>query len=341
MVYQTGGASIVMADMRLEHWYVFGGLLLLILCSFVYKLLNGRYAYYRYSMVLLLKNRHIGFVGRYYRRTMYALRVLILVCLAVVTAKLQFIDRRSKISVEGIDIILALDISESMNLQHHGYDKRSRLEVAKVEAIRFIHKRINDQIGLVLFSNEVLSRCPLTLDKNILDTLLNDASTHLLDSDGTLLGKALLAAINRLKQSNADSQVIILLTDGNSTPSDIHISIPIAIARDLGIRIYTIGIGAEEDIVIHHPLYGPVRIGTVFNRKLLEEVSMATGGVFFEAKNQNDMRNIYEKIDSLEKTKIEAPVSIQYRDYFIPIVWLILCLMLVETSLLSLFWFSV
>jgi Ca-activated chloride channel family protein len=294
---------------------------------------------YRYPLTGYINKNH-GSSAHPHKKILFLIRFIVLAILLFLIAKPQLVDPESHITVEGIDIMLVLDVSGSMSLAHHTNDERSRIDVAKREAARFIDKRINDAIGIVLFGNVALSRCPLTGDKNLLKSLIREIEIGVIDPQGTVVSQSLIAAANRLKQSKAKSKIIILLTDGEPSENDTDPQKAIDIAKQLGIRIYTIGIGDNQEVWVQHPLYGRVPLKTTLNKKLLTTIAQETGGRFFEAKNSRDMGQVYDTIDSLEKTKIETTNFSNYYDIFMPLVWFILALLLLEIILHSLIWFN-
>jgi Ca-activated chloride channel family protein len=260
--------------------------------------------------------------------------------LAFLIAKPQLVDNRSNIIVDGIDIMLVLDVSGSMQFQDYADDQRSRLQVAKDEALRFVNKRTNDAIGLVIFGKDALSRVPLTLDKKIINTLISTLEIGIIDPDGTVLSTAIVTAANRLKNSQAKSKVMILLTDGAPSENDTDPNLAIELAQKMGIKIYTVGIGSDEEQFIMHPLYGLIPKPKI-NKTLLTKIAQETGGKFFLARNSKDMRAIYDTIDSLEKTTHETSLFNKYYDIFIPFVWTIIILLLAELLLSTTIWFGI
>lgn len=275
-----------------------------------------------------------------YKKIFGFMRTLLFIILAFLIAKPQLVDSHSKVKVEGIDIILAVDISGSMQIQDDKNDERSRVEIAKEEAIRFITKRTDDAIGLVIFGQQAVSRCPLTLDKNVLRTIVKDLSIGDIDPQGTALTTALVTAVNRLKNSQAKSKVIILLTDGEPSEHDMPAKLGIEAAKKMGIKVYTIGIGSDKEVQVVHPFYGIITMPKV-NAELLTQIAQETGGKFFMARNAKDMRMIYDTIDSLERTENQAPVFSNYWDIFIPFVYASLFLICVELFLSTFVWFAV
>lgn len=283
---------------------------------------------------------HENFQSRHpYRKILIATRFFVISLLVFLIGKPQLVDTTSKVIVKGINIMVVLDVSGSMDYQDYADDDRSRFEVAKVEAVRFIQARPNDAIGLVLFGKDALTRCPLTLDKKMLNSIVQDTKLGIVNPDGTALSRGIVTAANRLKDSKAKSNVMIVLTDGEPSPDDIDSNIAIEIAKQLGIKIYTIGIGSGQERSFIHPLYGLVTLGKI-NSELLEQFAKETGGRFFLARNADEMRSIYGTIDALEKTEYEAPLYTKYYDIFMPFVWGLLVLLLMEVILASTLWFS-
>lgn len=292
---------------------------------------------YRYSLVSVL---HSYKMKTHPSRIIFSfLRVLTLFVLALLIAKPQLVDNRSTIQVEGIDIVLALDLSGSMGLFDFEDDDRSRIDVAKDEAIRFIEKRQNDAIGLVIFAQDALSRVPLTTDRSLLKKVIEELRIGIIDQNGTKLATAIVTAANRLKHSKANSKVMILLTDGVPTGDNLDPAVAIKIAQKFGIKIYTIGIGARDDKIMYD-IFGR-GFQMQVNKKLLREIAQQTGGQFFMVSDARDMRTIYETIDQLETTKMEVPVFSKYFDIFMPFVFVLIILLLIELLFSTLVWFSV
>lgn len=274
-----------------------------------------------------------------YKKILYVLRFIVLTILIFLIAKPQLVDQKSKISVDGIDIMLVLDASGSMQFQDYANDQRSRFAVAKEEAVHFIQKRDNDALGLVIFGKDAITRSPLTLDKTMLNELVSQTFLGDVDPDGTALATAMVAACNRLKSSQAKSKIMILLTDGAPSKEAIDPMAAVAIAKKLGIKIYTIGIGSEEQQAFFDPFYGAIAIPGV-NKKLLETIAKDTGGQSFMAHNAEDMRRVYDTIDQLERTQHEAPLYTKYYDIFMPFLVVIICLLLFEVLAQSWWWFG-
>ncbi len=291
---------------------------------------------YRYSSLNPLEGQK-SLVDRSHA-IFFLLRLLALTTLCLALARFRIPDERSKVPVQGVDIMLVLDVSGSMQLFDDLNDPRPRIDVARKEGIKFIQKRENDPIGLVIFGNVAVSRAPLTLDKALLTEILKETSLGIVDPDGTVLARAMVTAANRLKNSTAKSKIMIVLTDGQPSERDIEPEVALELAQKLGIKIYTIGIGSEEGGFMSHPWAGIVRASSALNVPLLEAIAQKTGGHFFQARNPKDVERIYTAIDQLERTEHEAPVFARYFEYFIPLLWLTWLLLLSEILLASMVW---
>lgn len=266
-------------------------------------------------------------------------RFLLLVLLLFLIAKPQLVDVKSRVINEGIDIMLSLDLSGSMNFQDNQDDPRSRFAIAKEEAIRFIQKRDNDAIGLVFFAGDAFTKLPLTLDKKLLMSVLQESDIGQdINPNATLLATSLLTALNRLKSSRAKSRIIIVLTDGEPANDPVDLSVPIAIAKEMGVKMYAIGIGGQE------PKHIPTLLGTVIvpgvNKEILDHIAHETGGKSFMAHNARDMRLIYDTIDQLEKTEQDLPIFSTYYDIFMPFVFCAIALLVFELLITTFVWFG-
>lgn len=308
-----------------------------LVCVVLWRWKMHRPVRYRFTLVQEFLKRNIV-SSDFYKKLLNFLRVLSLVSIALLIAQPRLVDVGSKVPVEGIDIMLVLDVSGSMRFQDEEGDSRSRLEVAKDEAIRFIEKRDNDAIGLALFANDSLSRVPLTMDKQLLKRVISEIELGFINPDGTLLFTGVLTAANRLKHSKAKSKVMILLTDGEPTDGDMSPQIVLDIVKQLGIKVYTIGIGSDT------PKYQQNFMGFVMvpgvNKSLLERISQATGGKFFLARSPRDMRAIYDTINALETSEQEVPIFSRWYDVAFFAVWGILALLCIELLLSTFVWFS-
>ncbi|HMN47650.1 MAG TPA: VWA domain-containing protein [Ignavibacteriaceae bacterium] len=238
------------------------------------------------------------------RHLPFALRMIALIFLIVALARPQNFSAGQNVNAEGIDIAMVLDISGSMMAEDF---KPNRLEAAKDVIDNFIKGRTTDRIGLVIFSREAFTQCPLTIDYSVLRNLLADIKTGMIE-DGTAIGNGIANGVNRLKDSDAKSKVIILLTDGVNNAGEVDPISAAEIAAKFGIRIYTIGVGTRGEAP--YPVQTP--FGTRYqmmpveiDEALLKKISDLTGGQYFRATNNRALEEIYNKIDKMEKTKIE------------------------------------
>jgi Ca-activated chloride channel family protein len=242
-----------------------------------------------------IKLRHLPFV----------LRVLALILVILTIARPQASNSWRTENTEGIDIMIALDVSGSMLAEDF---RPNRLEASKSVANEFILSRPNDNIGLVLFAGKSFTQCPLTTDHAVLVNLFNSIDYGMIE-DGTAIGLGLANAVNRLKDSKAKSKVVILLTDGDNNRGDIAPVSAGELAKTFGIRVYTIGVGSYGKVNI--PVQTPLgrqyqQIDSAFDEKPLQEIADMTGGQYFRATNNEKLRSIYKEIDKLEKTKISV-----------------------------------
>jgi Ca-activated chloride channel family protein len=268
----------------------------------------------------------------YLQRALYVLRLLAITLLIVALARPQTNLNRQDISVEGIDLMIALDISGSMTAMDF---KPDRLEAAKDVAIEFIGGRPNDRIGLVIFSGETFTQCPLTTDHAVLKNLFRDIHSGMID-DGTALGDGLATAVNRLRGSKAISKVIILLTDGISNTGAVDPRSAAEIAKLYGIRIYTIGIGTIGQAPI--PVQTPFGIQTQMmdvkiDEPLLMEIAKMTDGKYFRATNNAKLRAIYQEIDKMEKSKIDVTEFRKKKEEYLPLALIAFLFIGLETLL--------
>ncbi len=260
---------------------------------------------------------------------LYVTRLLAITLLIIAMARPQTSLSRQSINVEGIDLVIALDISGSMLAQDFRPD---RLEAAKDVAMDFIDGRPNDRIGLVIFSGESFTQCPITTDHAVLKNLFKEIKSGMID-DGTALGDGLALAISRLKDSKAVSKVIILLTDGVSNMGSVDPLSAAEIGKLFGIRIYTIGIGTMG--------YAPYPVQTPFgiqmqqmkveiDEPLLARISQMTDARYFRAQNITKLREIYREIDKMEKTRIDVTEFRKRKEEFLPLAMIAFILLALE-----------
>lgn len=235
----------------------------------------------------------------------FVLRVLTLALVVVVLARPQSMDKLQQSNVEGIDIMMAIDVSTSMLAEDLS---PNRLEGAKDVAAQFINGRPNDNIGLTIFAGEAFTQCPLTVDHAVLINLLQQVQTGLLE-DGTAVGMGIANAVSRLKDSKAKSKVIILLTDGTNNRGDISPLTAAEIAATFGIRIYTIGVGTNGMARYPYPTQMGVKyiqVPVEIDEKTLTQIAADTDGEYFRATSNDKLKEVYEEIDKLEKTKLSV-----------------------------------
>ena len=239
------------------------------------------------------------------RHALFALRAIAMTLLIVVVARPQKSDRFQDVSTEGIDIILAIDISGSMLARDF---KPDRLEASKNVATEFISGRPFDRMGLVVFSGESFTQCPLTTDHAVLINLMRELKSGMIE-DGTAIGNGLATAISRIKDSEAKSKVIILLTDGVNNRGEIAPATAADIAKTYGIRVYTIGVGSMG--TAPYPVQTPFgmqyqNMPVEIDEGILKEISTKTGGRYFRATDNNKLIEVYAEIDKMEKSKIDV-----------------------------------
>ncbi|MFT7378112.1 MAG: Ca-activated chloride channel family protein, partial [Sphingobacteriales bacterium] len=252
------------------------------------------------------------------KRIMPGFRIIALGFLIIALARPQKTENNEKISTEGIDIILAMDVSTSMLARDFSPD---RLGASKKVASDFIKSRPNDRIGLVVFGGESFTQCPLTSDHNVLQNILKDVQSGLI-ADGTAIGMGLATSVDRLKESKSKSKVVILLTDGENNRGFIDPLTAAEIAQTFGIRVYTIGVGTMG----RAPYPFKTRTGQTImqdvevkiDEALLKEIAEMTGVKYFRATNEKSLREIYGEIDKLEKTKINVATSQKKHEHFHP-----------------------
>ena len=261
------------------------------------------------------------------------LRCATFVLIVIILARPQTRNAWDKKSVEGIDIMLAMDVSTSMLAE----DLRpNRIEAAKEVAAEFISGRPDDNIGLTIFAGEAFTQCPMTSDHtsllNLLQNVRTDIAARGLIQDGTAVGMGLANAVSRLKASKAKSKVVILLTDGSNNMGDLSPMTSAQIAKSLGIRVYTIGVGTNKVARYPMPVAGGVQyvnIPVEIDTKTLREIAATTQGNFYRATNNAELKNIYKDIDKLEKTKMNVKkFSKRYEAYQPFAVAAIICLLL-------------
>lgn len=270
---------------------------------------------------------------RYYLRHLpFVLRTAAYALLVMALARPQGIEQNVRTSTEGIDIMLSIDVSGSMLARDF---KPDRITAAKEVAASFISDRVGDRLGLVVFAGEAFTQSPLTTDQSTLQTLLARIRSGLIE-DGTAIGNGLATAINRLRESEAKSKVIILLTDGVNNRGEIAPMTAAEIARAQGIRVYTIGVGSRG--TAPYPAVDMFGNMTFINQKVeidektLTEIARLTGGRYFRATDKEKLQAIYDEINQLEKSRVEVTERITYHELFLG--WVLAALALLTAELL-------
>lgn len=267
----------------------------------------------------------------YFRHSLIVLRILTIALLVVVLARPQSRSSWKDVKTEGIDIVMALDISGSMLAKDL---KPNRLEAAKEVAQDFIDSRPNDRIGLVIFSGESFTQCPLTTDHAVIKNLFASIHTGMV-KDGTAIGNGLATSVSRVKDSNAKSKVVILLTDGVNNQGSIAPLTAAEIAKAFGVRVYTIGVGTIGKALAPVGMYpdGSYEYGYVdvnIDEKTLTEIGEMTGGKYFRATDNEKLKEIYQEIDRLEKTIFEEKNFTNKAEHFLPFAIAAALLLMIE-----------
>ncbi|NDG53185.1 MAG: VWA domain-containing protein [Flavobacteriia bacterium] len=267
------------------------------------------------------------------RHLLFLFRTIALAILIIAFARPQSTLSWEDMTTEGIDIVISMDISGSMLAQDL---KPDRLEASKNVAMNFISGRPNDRIGLVIFSGESFTQCPLTTDHQVLQNLFANVKSGMVE-DGTAIGMGLATAVNRLKESEAVSKVIILLTDGVNNQGSVAPLTAAKIAQKFGIRVYTIGVGTKG--------YAPYPFKTPFgttvyqdvevqiDEETLQNIASVTNGQYFRATSNKALESIYREIDQLERSKIEVKEYHKKKEEFFPLALLALTLLIIEFAL--------
>jgi len=256
-------------------------------------------------------------VRHYLRHLVFLLQIIAISFFTVVLARPQSSSNWENVTTEGIDIVIALDISSSMLARDFTPD---RLEAAKNVAMEFISGREYDRMGLVVFAGEAFTQCPLTTDRAVLLNLFKDIQSGLI-KDGTAIGNGLATSVARLKDSEAISRVVILLTDGENNSGEIAPVTAAEIAKTFGIRVYTVGVGSIG--MAPYPVQTPYGIQlrdmeVKIDEETLQEISTITDGKYFRATSNTKLEEIYKEIDALEKSKIEVKEFSRKSEEFLP-----------------------
>ena len=262
----------------------------------------------------------------------FILRLMTISCIIIALARPQVKFEEQQSEGEGVDIILSIDVSGSMTAQDF---RPNRMEAAKKVAEDFVNERPNDRIGIVIFSGESFTQCPLTTDHSVLINQIEQIRNGLLE-DGTAIGSGLATSVDRLRNSKAKSKVVILLTDGVNNGGLIDPATALEIAKTFKVKVYTIGVGTDG--------YAPTPVSTplgivmqnekvAIDEKLLKNIADQTGGKYFRATDNKSLQSIYAEIDHLEKSKVEITTLHRYTEKFYPLIFAAMALLLLEIIL--------
>jgi len=262
------------------------------------------------------------------------LRMLVLALVVVALARPQTGRSKHTTYSEGIDIMLVMDTSGSMQAQD--FEPKNRLHVAKEVVKEFIAKRPEDRIGLVVFAADAMTQCPLTLDHLLLVKLVDGIDFGMLD-DGTAIGTGLATACNRLRASKAKSKIVVLLTDGQNNAGMVDPATAARVAAALGLKVYTIGVGTHgrAPIPVDDPVFGRrlISVEVDIDEVTLHKIADLTGGKYFRATDREELAAIYDQIDRLEKSKVESETFVEYTDRFPWFILPALALFMIEMGL--------
>ncbi len=266
------------------------------------------------------------------RELPFFIRLIIIGLIAIILARPQTTSGEEKVTSEGIDIVLALDVSTSMLAQDL---QPNRIKAAKKTAEEFIDNRPNDRIGLVVFAGQSFTQSPITVDHTILKELLDKLETGMVQ-DGTAIGMGLATSVSRLKESEAKSRVVILLTDGDNNSGSVSPETAAEIAKTFGIRVYTIGVGTKGKA--KYPVQTPFGTRTQYidvklDEAILTKIADITDGKYFRATNNKSLADIYEQIDELEKTKVDVAYFSNHTELYYPYAIAAIALLFIEMLL--------
>ena len=284
---------------------------------YLFKERFGKTAPYVFANISHVKETRKQKVHKF-RHSIIVLRLLAITCLILAFARPRLENEYQKVFADGIDIVLAIDLSGSMLAED--FDPKNRINAAKTVAKDFIDQRVSDRIGLVVFSGKSFTQCPLTLDYQLLHRLIEELEAGNIEEEGTAIGTAIATATNRLRDSNAKSKVVVLLTDGQNNAGEIEPVTAAELASALGIKIYTIGAGTRgyARYPIQDRLFGKryVQIKVDVDDSTLTKIADITGAKYFRATDMESLKETYREIDELEKTKVEVEKYTDYQEKF-------------------------
>jgi len=317
-----------------KHPFFLWGLVAIPLLSIWYALVSDKIqAKITISSFRGFKVKNINWVS-FLRPSLIALRQIALAFVILAVARPQSKLSFQDVNTEGIDIIMVLDISASMLAQDF---EPNRLEASKEIAIEFIEQRKNDRIGLVVYEGQAFTQCPLTTDHRVIKNLFSGVKTGLIKG-GTAIGMGLATAVNRLRESKSKSKIIILLTDGVNNSGSVSPVTAAEIAKEFGIKVYTIGVGTQGQALSPIAMYpnGQYKYDyrdVEIDELTLEKIAFLTKGKYFRATNNESLKNIYKEIDTLEKTEIKVTEIRQTKEEFFPLLLIAFILIALEVLL--------
>ncbi len=275
----------------------------------------------------------LGSARIWLRHLLAILRMVVVVLIVVVLARPQSSNQWEQVTTEGIDIVMCMDISGSMQAMDF---KPNRLEASKNVGIEFVNARQNDRFGLVVFAGESFTQCPMTTDRAVVINFMKDIDFGIIE-DGTAIGMGLATAVNRIKESKAKSKVIILLTDGVNNRGDVGPVTAAELASGFGIRVYTIGVGSQGNALMPmQDVFGRTITQSVpveIDEEVLKEIAATTDGVYFRATDNDKLREIYREIDQMERTRLDVKQFSKKKEEYFPFLLAALLVLLSEILL--------
>jgi Ca-activated chloride channel family protein len=294
---------------------------------------------YKYPLANFLK-LNLQQRGVWQKWVLFALKAMMFLLGALIIARPQWRESLKNVRIEGIDIVMAIDVSQSMLCFDDLHDRRSRIVVAKQQALDFVNNRLDDQIGITIFGKHALTLAPLTIDKMMLENVISSLEIGDIDDTATNLAEGLALAVARLNNSQAKSKVVILLTDGRpNNQGHVTMEKAIQLAKDLDVKVYTIGIGSEHGGYFESH-FGIMQAGGDGGADfvLLEKIAQSTGGKCFSASNPREIAQAYQQIDQLEKKDSQINQYYNCSDIFWPLMLSLLGILLLHNFLQAFIW---
>ena len=292
---------------------------------YIWREIKGRHPYLTVSDITPWNLNNQGFFKRVMRHVPFILRCIAIAALIFAIARPRSASELEKVSTEGIDIVLGIDVSTSMLAMDF---KPDRINAAKQIAMEFVAQRPADRMGVVVFAGESYTQSPLTTDRQTLINMMKDISCGIIE-DGTAIGNGIATAVARLKESDAKSRVVILLTDGVNNCGEISPQMATEIAKTYGVRVYTIGIGAMGEAP--YPTdYGIQMVKVDIDEPLMKQIAADTGGKYFRATDNTKLAEIYAEINKMEKTRTIVDTYPQYKELFMRFALIALLAVILE-----------